>query len=71
MVQRQVTPIRRAPRQGRPDGTSETGRYVARWTDEDTGTHVAEIEATSEQAVRDTLEPYVGSNSLTIRKVSG
>lgn len=69
MVQH-VTPIRRAPRPGRPDGTSEAGTYVANWTDEDTGPHEAVVEAGSEQAVRDLLEPYIGTNSLTIRKVS-
>lgn len=70
MVQH-ITPIRRAPRPGRPDGSSEVGRYVARWVDEDMGQRTATVEATSEQAVRDQLDPLVGSNTLTIRKVSG
>lgn len=64
------TPIRRSPRPGRPDGTSQPGVYVARWTDEDSGPHTVTIPAASEQAVRDQLEPLVASNSLTIRRVS-
>lgn len=64
-----ATPIRRAPRPGRSDGTSEQGRYVARWTDEDTGPHEVVLSAGSEQEARDALDPYVGSNSLTIRRV--
>lgn len=59
----------RARRTGRTDGTSEPGRYVARWTDEDTGPHEARMTATSEQAVRDVLDPYVRSNDLTVHKV--
>jgi hypothetical protein len=69
MVQR-VTPIRRAPRPGRPDGTSETALWAVRWTDEDTGPHTAQVRAESEQDVRDQLEPLVGSNDMVIRKVS-
>lgn len=69
MVQH-VTPIRRAPRPGRADGTSEIGRYAVRWTDEDTGIHVAEVLAYDEQDVRDQLEPLVGSNSMVILRVS-
>lgn len=70
MVQH-VTPIRRAPRPGRADGTSEAARWAVRWTDEDTGTHTAIVPGPDEQAVRDQMEPLVGSNSMTIRKVSG
>ncbi len=70
MVQH-VTPIRRAPRPGRADGTSEAAVWAVRWTDEDTGTHTATVRAEDEQDVRDALEPLVGSNSMTIRKVSG
>lgn len=62
------TPIRRA-RPGRPDGTSEVGVYVVRWTDEDTGPHTAQVSATSAQVVRDQLEPLVGA-TLDIRRVS-
>lgn len=68
MVER--TPIiPRRPRQGRPDGSSEQGRYVARWTDEDTGPHVVQVAGASEQAIRDQLEPLVGA-TLDIRRVS-
>lgn len=70
MVQH-ITPIRRAPRPGRPDGMSTLGEYVARWTDEDTGPHTAHVRAGSEQDVRDQLDPLIGSNTLIIRKVSG
>lgn len=70
MVQH-VTPIRRAPRPGRADGTSEAALWAVRWIDEDTGAHTATVAALDEQAVRDQLEPLVGSNSMTIRKVSG
>lgn len=70
MVQN-ITPIRRAPRPGRTDGTSEAATWAVRWTDEDTGPHTATVRAKDEQAVRDTLEPLVGSNSMVIRKVSG
>lgn len=70
MVQN-ITPIRRAPRPGRADGTSEIARYAVRWTDEDTGPHTAEVLAYDAQDVRDQLEPLVGSNSMVIRKVSG
>lgn len=70
MVQR-ITPIRRAPRPGRADGTSEAAQWAVRWTDEDTGPHTATVYAIDEQAVRDELEPLVGSNSMVIRKVSG
>jgi hypothetical protein len=66
-----VTPIRRAPRPGREDGTSEIGRYAVRWTDENTGPHTAEVLAHSDQDVRDQLEPLIGSNDMVIRKVSG
>lgn len=69
MVQH-VTPIRRAPRPGRADGTSEAAVYAVHWTDEDTGPHRATVCASDEQAVRDVLEPLVGSNSMVIRKVS-
>jgi hypothetical protein len=69
MVQH-ITPIRRAPRQGRPDGTSELARYAVRWTDEDTGPHTAEVLAYDAQDVRDQLEPLVGSNDMVIRRVS-
>jgi hypothetical protein len=71
MVEHSI-PIRqaRAPRLGRPDGTSEQGVYVARWVDEDTGPHTATVQALSEQAVRDQLEVLVASNTLTIRRVS-
>lgn len=67
---RHIVPIRRAPRPGRPDGTSRAAQFAVRWTDEDTGPHTATVQATSEQDVRDQLEPLVGSNSMTIRKVS-
>lgn len=70
MVQR-VTPIRRAPRPGRADGTSEAATWAVRWTDEDTGPHTVTVTAVDEQAVRDQFEPLIGSNSMTIRKVSG
>lgn len=70
MVQH-ITPIRRAPRPGRADGTSEIARWSVRWVDEDTGPHTAEMLAYDEQDVRDQLEPLVGSNSMVIRKVSG
>lgn len=70
MVQN-ITPIRRAPRTGRADGTSEVATWAARWTDEDTGPHTVVVRAVDEEAVRDVLEPLTGSNSLTIRKVSG
>ncbi len=70
MVQH-ITPIRRAPRPGRSDGTSEAAVWAVRWTDEDTGPHTATVRAADEQAVRDALEPLVGSNSMVIRKVSG
>lgn len=66
-----ITPIRRAPRPGRADGTSEAAVYAVHWTDEDTGPHTATVRAVDEQAVRDELEPLVGSNSMVIRKVSG
>lgn len=66
-----ITPIRRAPRPGRPDGTSETATWAVRWVDEDTGAHTVTVRAGDEQAVRDALEPLVGSNSMVIRKVSG
>ena len=69
MVQH-ITPIRRAPRQGRTDGTSELGRYAVRWTDEDTGPHTAELLAYDAQDVRDQMEPLVGSNDMVIRRVS-
>jgi hypothetical protein len=69
-VQGVVTLIRRTPRQGRPDGASEIARYVARWTDENTGRHTVELLATSEQDVRDQLEPYISSNDMVIRKVA-
>lgn len=69
MVQH-VTPIRRAPRPGRPDGVSEAAVYAVHWTDEDTGPHRATVRAFDEQAVRDQLEPLIGSNTLTIRKLS-
>lgn len=64
-----ATPIRRSPRPGRPDGTSEQGRYVARWVDEDTGPHEVCLSAGSEQEIRDVLEPLIGSNSLIIHRV--
>lgn len=70
MVQH-ITPIRRAPRPGRADGTSEVAQWSVRWTDEDTGPHTATVFAVDETAVRDALEPLVGSNSMVIRKVSG
>lgn len=69
MVQR-ITPIRRATRPGRADGTSEIATWAVRWTDEETGPHTVVIPASDEQAVRDQLEPLVGSNSMTIRRVS-
>lgn len=69
MVQH-ITPIRRAPRPGRADGTSEAATWAVRWTDEDTGAHTAVVRAVDEEAVRDELEPLVGSNSMVIRKVS-
>lgn len=69
MVQN-ITPIRRASRPGRTDGTSEAAVYAVHWMDEDTGPHRATVHAADEQAVRDTLEPLVGSNSMVIRKVS-
>lgn len=69
MVQN-ITPIRRAPRPGRADGTSEAATWAVRWTDEDTGPHVALVSGVNEQDVRDQLEPLVGSNSMVIRKVS-
>lgn len=69
MVQN-ITPIRRAPRPGRADGTSEAATWAVRWTDEDTGPHVALVSGVDEQDVRDQLEPLVGSNSMVIRKVS-
>lgn len=65
-----ITRIRRLPRLGRSDGTSEQGMYAVRWTDEDTGPHTAMIPAQDEQQVRDLLEPLIGSNTLVIRKVS-
>lgn len=70
MVQH-VTPIRRALRPGLADGTSEAALWAVRWTDEDTGPHTATVSAVDEQAVRDQLEPLVGSNDMVIRKVSG
>lgn len=70
MVEQNLTPLRRSRRIGRPDGSSLRARFVARWTDEDTGPHEALIEADSEQNVRDLLAPYVGSNDLTIRRLS-
>lgn len=70
MVQN-ATPIRRAPRPGRTDGTSEAATWAVRWTDEDTGPHTATVRAEDEQDVRDILEPLVGSNSMIIRKVLG
>lgn len=70
MVQH-ITPIRRAPRPGRTDGTSEAATWAVRWVDEDTGIHTVTVHADDEQAVRDTMEPLVGSNSMVIRKVSG
>ena len=65
-----VTPIRRAPRPGRTDGTSEIGRYSVRWIDENTGPHTAEVLAYSDQDVRDQLEPLIGSNDMVIRRMS-
>lgn len=70
MVQN-ITPIRRAPRPGRADGTSEAATWAVRWTDEDTGPHTAIVPGISEQDVRDQMEPLVGSNDMVIRKVSG
>jgi hypothetical protein len=65
-----VTRIRRAPRPGLPDGTSEPGVYAVHWTDEATGPHRAVVRAQTEQDVRDQLEPLIGSNDMVIRKVS-
>jgi hypothetical protein len=65
-----TSPVRsRALRTGRPDGSSTQAHYVVYWTDEDTGRHTAHVLASSEQDVRDALEPYIGSNTLQIKQV--
>lgn len=59
----------RMPRQGRPDGSSEPGTYVGRWVDEDTGPHMAQVQAASEQDARDSLDPLVNNNTLIVKRV--
>lgn len=61
----------RAVRPGRPDGTSVKARFVATWKDDDTGPHEVRMTAASEQEVRDEIEPYIGNNTLKIRRLDG